>query len=73
MTEVLNCMINYGFKQFDLHRIEAEVMPNNMGSERLLEKLGFKKEGVLREWMCWNDNLYDITMYSLLRSDYKEK
>lgn len=71
MREVLDCIISYGFKQFNLKRIEAEVMQGNIGSEKLLEKLNFQKEGILRQWMYWNDTLYDISMYSLLESDYK--
>ncbi len=73
MTEVLDCIISYGFKKFDLRRVEAEVTPDNIGSEKLLEKLNFRKEGVLREWMRWNDNFYEIAMYSLLSSDFTNK
>ncbi len=69
MTEVLKEICHYGFEELCLNRIEAEVMQGNKGSEKLLEKLQFKKEGILRQWMHWNDKFYDITMYSLLKSD----
>ncbi len=70
MTEVLQTVIDYGFNKLDINRIEAEVMQGNVISERLLEKLDFKREGVLRQWMLWNNRYYDMTMYSLLKTDY---
>jgi len=70
-TEALNEVISFGFDQLDINRIEAEVMQDNNISEKLLTKIGFKKEGVLRQWMYWNDKHYDMTMYSLLSSDFR--
>lgn len=69
MTESLNAVIEFGFKVLEINRIEAEVMQGNIISERVLEKLGFKKEGILRQWMFWNGNHYDMSMYSLLRTE----
>jgi ribosomal-protein-alanine N-acetyltransferase len=47
-------------------------MPGNVGSERLLEKLGFQREGVLREYENWGDKgRVDVTMFSLLRREYE--
>ncbi len=71
ITEALEAVIKYGFNQLEFNRIEAEVMLGNNNSERVLEKLGFKKEGVLREWMYWDGNHYDMIMYSLLKNEYK--
>ena len=70
MTEALSAVLNFGFNQLEINRIEAEVMPGNENSEKLLLKLNFKKEGVLRQWMFWNDKHYDMSMFSLLKSDY---
>lgn len=72
MTEALIAVINFGFNQLEINRIEAEVMQGNENSERLLLKLNFKKEGVLRQWMFWNDKHYDMSMFSLLKRDYDE-
>jgi len=69
MTEALRAVINFGFNQLEINRMEAEVMQGNVNSEKLLLKLNFLKEGVLREWMLWNDNYYDMSMFSLLKSD----
>jgi len=69
MTEALRAVINFGFNQLEINRMEAEVMQGNVNSEKLLLKLNFLKEGVLREWMLWNNNYYDMSMFSLLKSD----
>lgn len=73
MTELLERIIKYGFENYTIERIEAEVMLGNVGSEKLLEKVGFKKEGVLKQWMYWNNRYFDIIMYALLKRDYKCK
>jgi ribosomal-protein-alanine N-acetyltransferase len=69
ITEALRVVINFGFNQLEINRIEAEVMQGNVISERVLDKLNFKKEGILRQWMFWNDKHYDMTMFSLLKTD----
>jgi len=73
ITEALKAVINYGFNKLEINRIEAEVMQGNIISERVLTKLNFKNEGVLREWMFWNEKHYDMTMFSLLKADYERK
>lgn len=73
ITEALKTVINFGFDQLEINRIEAEVMQGNITSEKVLEKLNFKKEGILREWMFWNGKYYDMTMFSLLKADYGTK
>jgi ribosomal-protein-alanine N-acetyltransferase len=69
VTEALKTIIDFGFNQLKINRIEAEVMIGNLASERILDKLGFAKEGVLRQWLYWNNKHYDMTMYSLLKID----
>jgi len=51
MIEALNTIVSYGFENLRINRIEAEVMQGNVGSEILLKKLNFKKEGIIRNWM----------------------
>lgn len=67
ITEALKAIIDFGFNNLEINRIEAEVMQGNIASEKVLEKLGFKNEGILRQWMYWNGNHYDMTMFSLLK------
>jgi len=70
MTEALEAIIEFGFQTVGLNRIQAVVMPSNVASERLLEKLGFEPEGVLREYENWGaKGFVDLSMLSLLRSD----
>jgi len=71
-TVALNEVLSFGFNKLEINRIEGEVMQGNIISEKVLEKLNFTNEGVLREWMYWNEKHYDMTMFSLLRSDYIE-
>ncbi len=69
ITEVLKAVIDFGFHTLEINRIEAEVMQGNIVSEKVLVKLGFIREGILRQWMFWNGNHYDMTMYSVLKED----
>ena len=71
ITEALSEILKFGFETLEINRIEAEVMQGNTASERVLAKLGFANEGVLRDWMYWNDKHYNMTMFSLLRKEYK--
>ena len=73
ITEALKTVMNFGFDRLEINRIEAEVMQGNIISEKILDKLNFKNEGVLREWMFWNGKHYDMTMFSLLKSDFHTK
>lgn len=69
MTEAMRCMIDYAFDQLKLHRLEADTDPENRGSLRLLEKLGFKTEGHFRERWFIDDQWLDSTMLGLLVSE----
>ncbi|RDW15211.1 RimJ/RimL family protein N-acetyltransferase [Oceanobacillus arenosus] len=46
MTEAVKLVVTYAFNQLQLHRVEAGVMPHNIGSIRVLEKAGFHREGI---------------------------
>ena len=71
MTEALDAIIGFGFREVGLNRIQAVVMPGNEGSEKLLDKLGFQREGILREYENWGEKGYvDVMMFSLLRGEF---
>ncbi len=72
MSEAVAAVIEYGFMQLGLNRIEAFVGPGNSASNRLMEKFGFTKEGLLREHFCWNGVTEDSYCYSLLKREYDE-
>ncbi|MEI7594758.1 MAG: GNAT family N-acetyltransferase [Bacteroidota bacterium] len=67
ITEALEPVIQFGFEKLEINRIEAEVMQGNIASEKVLEKAGFYREGILRDWMFWNEKHYDMTMFSRLK------
>lgn len=72
MTEALEAIIGFGFREVGLNRIQAVVIPGNEGSEKLLEKLGFRSEGVLRQYENWGEKgCVDLLIFSLLRSEYE--
>lgn len=72
-TEIVKKIIEYAFGKMNLHRLEAEVIETNSASIKLIEKFGFKKEGVLREAKFQNGKFIDIYRYGLLRSEYKKQ
>ena len=67
MTEALEAVIEFGFERMGLNRIEAVVFVENVASHRLLEKLRFEREGVLRDYEFLKGRFVDMVMYSLLR------
>lgn len=69
MTEALRAIVRFGFDVMDLHSAEASVDPRNVASIRVLEKIGFRQEGLLRENLRINDAFVDTAILSLLCSD----
>jgi RimJ/RimL family protein N-acetyltransferase len=72
MREALNAVLRYAFEELDLHRIEADVDPRNKNSIRSLERLGFQREGYLRERWHVGGEIQDAFFYGLLRPEWKE-
>ena len=71
ITEALREMIRYSFSAqalMPVHRIEALVSPANLGSICVMEKLGFIREGVRREFGFWKGCYQDVILYALLAS-----
>jgi ribosomal-protein-alanine N-acetyltransferase len=71
MTEALRAVLNYGFDEMNLHRIEALVGAENTASQKLLANFGFVKEGVLRQHYVVNGVPEDSVAYSLLKTEFK--
>ena len=70
MQEALAALIGYGFGPLQLHRIEADIHPDNIASARILEGLKFRQEGHLRERWFVGGEVSDSIIYGLLRSDW---
>ena len=66
MGEALTVLIQYGFEDLQLHRIMAAYMPRNHRSGNLLKRLGFRIEGVARDYVCINGQWEDHILTSLV-------
>ena len=70
VNEALSSLFDFAFTELNLHRIEADVDPQNSASIRVLERLGFQKEGYLRERWIIDGKIYDALFYGLLKNDW---
>lgn len=68
MSSVMPVMLQYGFDNMKLHRVEALVGKDNIASQKLLLNNGFEKEGILREHYLVNGNYEDSVIYGLIRA-----
>lgn len=68
--EALSALIDYAFGECFLRRLEAEVNPDNVASNRLLLKLGFTHEGLLRQRWVAKGAINDTNIYGLLRDEW---
>ncbi len=71
MFEAAHRLIQHAFDSLNLRRLEADIDPRNHASAKLLERLGFVREGVLRERWLVGDEVSDSVIYGLLRSDFQ--
>lgn len=71
MTEAIALVTDYAFTQLQLHRVEANVMPWNAPSLRVLEKNGYEREGISREYLYingkWEDHVHMVKLNRELR------
>lgn len=68
MYEAMSAFVAFGFEQLGLRRIEAEIDPRNVASAKLLERLGFVREGLLRQRWARKGEVTDSSLYGLLRT-----
>ncbi len=71
--EAASAVIRHGFDEFKFHRISALVAPENEGSNRLVQKLGFTEEGLLHDYAYSHGRFMDLTMYRLLKEEWNER
>ena len=67
MEEAVRAVLGHCFGVLDTHRVEAEIEPENKASIRLAERVGFQREGLLRDRMFVGGEPRSVLMYSLLR------
>jgi ribosomal-protein-alanine N-acetyltransferase len=73
MHEALTALLNHGFDAMNLNRVEADIDPRNAGSARTLERLGFTREGYLRERWIVGGEVSDTALYGLLAREWLER
>jgi len=71
MQEALGALLDFSFDTLNMHRIEADVDPRNVSSVKTLERLGFQREGYLRERWLVNGEVQDALFYGLLRREWQ--
>ena len=73
MREAIEAVVHHSFVQLDLSRIEAACLPTNAASRGVLEKTGFKYEGVAQSYLQINGRWRNHVLYANLRSDRRGK
>ncbi len=69
MTEAVRGALRFAFSELALHRVEAACLPNNEPSRRLLERVGFRHEGLARAYLKINGAWADHLLYAALSTD----
>lgn len=71
VSEVLVPVLAYAFGEIGLHRLDADVDPDNLASLALLKKFGFRREGLTRESFLVHGHWHDSVILGLLEDDYR--
>lgn len=72
-SEALKATINYLFNKLNKHRIIASIDYRNSKSIKLIDRLGFKKEGCFKESLFINGEWIDDIIYAMLKKEWKNK
>ncbi|MEG4196942.1 GNAT family protein [Microcoleus sp. Pol12A5] len=70
MSEAVNAVIEFGFREMLLNRILARCEVSNIASARVMEKVGMQLEGILRQHIFVKDRYWDLKLYSILREEF---
>jgi ribosomal-protein-alanine N-acetyltransferase len=68
-TEAARAVIQYGFETLGLRRIYASYIPHNVASGRVLQKIGMRREGLMRSHICKWGEFHDLECYGMLKTD----
>lgn len=69
-TKASYALIRYGFEQLNLHCIYSYIIDYNIASQRVREKCGFRRDGVLRHKVYKNGEYHDVIVWSILREEF---
>jgi [ribosomal protein S5]-alanine N-acetyltransferase len=70
INEALTALLDFAFGELNLHRVEADIDPYNEASIRVVEKLGFQREGYLRESWIIGGEFKDALYFGLLKREW---
>jgi ribosomal-protein-alanine N-acetyltransferase len=70
-TEAAHAMVDFGFSRFDLHRVWSWCVADNINSVNVLEKLGMRQEGRLREKEYYKGRWWDTLMFAILADEWE--
>ena len=70
-TEAAHAIMDFGFRRFGVHRIWADCVADNIGSAHVLQKLGMKLEGHLRENQYYKGRWWDTLIYGILADEWE--
>jgi RimJ/RimL family protein N-acetyltransferase len=70
-TEAAHAIVDFGFSRFNLHRVWSWCVADNVGSAHVLEKLGMRREGYLRENEFYRGRWWDTLMYAILAEEWQ--
>lgn len=71
MTEALTLALRHAFEKLQLHRVEANIVPENAASKALVRKLGFRREGLARRYLCINGRWRDHEHWAMTIEDWR--
>lgn len=69
-NEILEKILTFGFETLELNRIVGDIFSDNQGSEKLLQRHGFRKEGIMRQTDFDGYHYHDTVIFSLLKLEY---
>ncbi|MHA6252775.1 GNAT family N-acetyltransferase [Oceanobacillus sp. CAU 1775] len=72
-TEAARSLLAYGFNHLKLNKVFAASFTSNPGSWRIMEKIGLKYEGTLKQHVARYDQFYDLTYYGLLKEEFESE
>ncbi len=70
-TEAATAIVAFGFRELGLHRVSAWCIADNVASARVLEKVGLRREGRLRESEHFKGRWWDTLLYGLIESEWR--
>jgi len=72
MTEAVRLILKFAFEKLKLHRIYANLFEENVASRRVLEKAGFKLEGIMREHRYRYNKWHNELKFGILKKEYEK-